>query len=533
MEKIFRNGIIHTLAGKDAQAVAVQNGRIAAVGTDAEILALADSKTEIHNLEGQCMLPGFNDSHCHLLLTGTTARSLDLRGVRSVDEIVARGRSYIAQRRIPPGKWVTGFGFDQNIFDVPVLPTKEDADRISTVHPILLDRVCGHIGTLNTMALRAVGCDERTAFTGGALDKGPNGELNGILRETALDACKTHIPMPGKDEVKEILCEMMAHVNALGITSVQSDDLWGAPLDTLLPAFSELEAEGRCTVRVWEEVQAARIPVLEEFLARGLRTGDGSAYFKIGNIKLITDGSLGARTAYLRDDYADKHGDCGVPVYTDEALCEIVRYAHTAGMQIAFHAIGDGALEQCIAAVEAAQKVELKALRHRIVHCQFGDEALYRRMKAAGMCADIQPAFVPTDRPVVVPRVGVLRAKSSYAWRTLLEQGIPLGGGSDSPVESFDPLWGIYCAVTRCDQNGMPRGGWHPEQRLHIEEAVRLYTQGSAYLSFDEQNKGTIEAGKFADFAILNRDILAARPEDILSTKVIMTVIDGKICYRS
>lgn len=532
MDNIFYNGVIHTLACGDVQAVAVKGGKVAAVGSNVDILALAGPHTEKHDLQGQCMVPGFNDSHCHLLLTGTMARALDLCGVRSVAEIIERGRRYIAECKIPAGKWITGYGFDHNTFREPHLPTRADADCISTQHPILLDRICGHIGTLNSAAIKAMGYDENTTFSGGMLDRDANGVLNGIVREVALDTCKLRIPMPEKEEVKEILCETMARFNACGITSVQSDDLWSTPLDTLLAAFDELVNEQRCTVRVWEEVQAARMPQLNSFLERGLRTGDGNPFFQIGNIKLITDGSLGARTAFMREPYSDAPGDCGVPVYTDESLSEIVLRAHTAGMQIAFHAIGDGALAQCIAAVEAAQAAQPRSLRHRIVHCQFGDESLYARMLAAGICADIQPPFVATDYPIVDLRVGAERAASSYAWRTLLQMGIPLGGGSDSPVETFAPLWGIYCAITRCGQNGKPSGGWHPGQCLSAEQALRLYTQGGAYLSFAEDCKGCIAVGSLADFAVLSHDLLAVPPQDIPHIQVVMTVIGGRICYR-
>lgn len=531
MDSIFHSGTIHTLAGITASAVAVNGGRIVAVGSDNEIMPLANSKTKLHNLNGKCMVPGFNDSHCHLLLTGITARQLDLRGVTSVEEIVERGRRYIADRNPAPGQWIVGSGFNHNHFTTPRIPTKDDADAISTQHPILLDRVCGHIGTLNSAGLAALSYHEQTSFEGGVLDKDENGKLNGILREVALDTCKMNIPMPEKDEVKEILAEMMHTANSMGVTSVQSDDLWGAKLDTLMAAFDELEAENKCTVRVWEEVQAPRMKQLDDFLQRGLRTGDGTDFFKIGNIKLLVDGSLGARTAYMREPYSDSAGDHGVPVYTDEALEEIVLRAHSQGMQIAFHSIGDGALEQCITAVEKAMEQYPNNLRHRIVHCQFGDEAQYARMKKAGICADIQPPFVSTDYPIVEARVGSQRAKSSYAWKTLLDMGVHIGGGSDSPVETIDPIWGIYTAVTRLDSDGSPKGGWNPEQCLTAEEALNLYTKGSAYMSFEESSKGTIEAGKLADFAVLDKDILTVPASEIKNIKVMMTVVGGTICH--
>lgn len=532
IDSIFTGGIVHTLVGAPAQAVAVRGGKIAAVGSDEEILALAGPGTKRYPLAGRCLIPAFNDSHCHFLQTGVVRRSLDLRGAKSVEEIVERGRRYVAETRPPEGAWVMGYGFDHNQFAAPRMPTRADADAISSRHPVLLDRVCGHVGTVNSAALAALGYDESTRFPGGELGTGPDGKLDGTLTETALDHCRARIPMPGVTETKRIIRDMSAHLNAMGIVSVQSDDLMSASLDTLMTAFAELEAENACTIRVWEEVEAPRLPQLEQFLARGLRSGDGGEHFKIGNIKLITDGSLGARTASLRAGYADDPANTGVPVYRDAELDEVVLRAHTAGMQVAFHVIGDAALAQCICAVERAQAQNSRELRHRIVHCQIGDAELYRRIARAEICADIQPPFVYTDAPLVAPLLGEARAAQSYAWKTLLELGVPLGGGSDSPVETFDPLWGIYCAVTRAEASGRYPGGWLPEQKLTAEQALRVYTQGGAYLSFEETSKGTIEPGKLADFTVLNKDILAVPPEQIPELQVEMTVIGGRVCYE-
>jgi predicted amidohydrolase YtcJ len=320
--------------------------------------------------------------------------------------------------------------------------------------------------------------------------------------------------------------------NTLGITSVQTDDLEGAPLSVLLEACSRLEQEGKLTIRIFEEVQAARRAVLEDFLKRNMRTGWGSDLFQIGNIKLLTDGSLGARTAYLRRDYSDAPGNCGIAVYNQEELDELVLTAHQADMQIAFHAIGDGAIEQCLDALEKALSVSKKNLRHRLVHCQIADENLLERIRKLEIGADIQPPFTASDWSLTEPRLGKARADGSYNWRTMLRKGIPLGGGSDSPVEPLDPLWGIYCAVTRQDFSGLPEGGWHPQERLTVDEAVALYTSGAAYMSLEERRKGTIEPGKLADFVVLSRDIFSLAPEEILKTRVVMTVIGGRICYR-
>ncbi len=529
---ILFHGVIHTMAQPEVvSAVAVGEGKILAVGSDADMLALADGDTQTIDLAGACVVPGFNDSHCHLRLTGANAVRLDLRGVTSREEIVERGRAYLASHTLQAGEWVVGCGFDHNLFSDGALPDGAVANAISDAVPVLLDRVCGHVGAANPLALSLAGYDENTVIPGGVLDRGEDGKLNGILREAALDKIKASMPKPSKDTVKAHLKAVMAQYNRFGLTSAQSDDLEGSDLDTLLAAFQELEGSGEATVRVFEEVQAARIPVLEEFLRRGLRTGDGTDFFKIGNIKLLTDGSLGARTAYLRADYSDDPGNRGVPVYTQDALDEVILTAHRAGMQVACHAIGDGAVEQCIQAVEKAQAAAAMPLRHRIVHCQFADDALFKRMAKVGMGADIQPPFTTSDRPLTPSRMGEARETGAYAWRSMLENGVAVAAGSDCPVENPDPLWGIYCAVTRQDETGNPPDGWHPEERITVEEAVRLYTVAGAYASFEENKKGRILPGMLADFAVLSRDIFTISPRELLETRVLRTMVGGRTVY--
>ena len=531
---ILYNGVVHTLgAAGTAAALAVAGDRILAVGTREQLEAFSGPDPRRTDLAGACVLPAFNDSHCHLRLTGEAAAKLNLRGAASREEIVERGRQYLRTHTLRPGEWVVGYGFDHNIFPDKALPDLGTAQAISDRVPVLLDRVCGHVGAANLPALRLAGYTEATVITGGILDKGPDGRLNGIVREAALDQIKMCIKKPDTPLVMDQLRAVMARLNSMGITSAQSDDLEGSDLDTLLAAFSALEQSGEMTVRVFEEVQAARLPVLRRFLARGLRTGDGSPWFRIGNIKLLTDGSLGARTGWLRQDYSDDPGNRGVPVYTQPQLDEVVLAAHQAGMQVAFHAIGDGAVEAAVTAVERAQRACPGAsLRHRIVHCQFADRAIFQRMAAAGIAADVQPSFTASDWPLVRSRMGEAREAGAYAWKTMLDCGVHVEGGSDSPVETPDPLWGIWCAVTRRDADGNPAGGWHPEQCLTMRQAVELYTTAGAWISFDEKRKGRLEPGMLADFTVLSQDLLAIDPRDIMKTRVLRTVAGGKTCFE-
>ncbi len=527
---IFYNGTVNTMKGQTASAVAVAGPVIQAVGSDEEILLMADPGCRVIDLQGRCVMPGFQDSHCHLLLTGLGYERLNLRGVTSVDQLIQAGRDYIRENQIPAGTWIQGEGFDNTLFDDPALPDYHVIEAISTEHPILLERVCGHVGTANRLAMKTIGFDEHTRITGGVIDLDREGQITGVLREAALDQFKMRIPKPRLEDVKRCIVAAARNANQYGVTSVHTDDLEGAELHTLLQAYRELEEEGTLTVRVWEEIQAARIPVLNKFLEMGLRTGDGTDYFRIGNIKLLTDGSLGARTAYMREDYCDDPGNRGVAVYTQEELDEVALAAHQAGMQIACHAIGDGSVEQCVGALEKAYQSDGVDLRNRIVHCQFGDRELFARMARNHIAADIQPSFTISDIPYVACRMGA-REEQGYCWKTMLEEGVHLGGGSDSPVESFDPIWGIHCVVNRTDASGQPEGGWHPDQKLTVEEAAALYTTEGAYLTFEENKKGAVAPGYLADLAVLSADLFHTAPEHILDVQVEMTVVGGKIVY--
>ena len=541
-----------------AEAMLIDGDTITAVGSDAEILARireisagtgSETVTAV-DLAGRCVLPAFNDSHCHLLATGLNQIRLDLRGVRSCEEIVERGRAYLSSASLSADDWIVGYGFDQNLFEDKQLPDRLTAEAISSDHPVFLDRVCGHVGAVNRTALQIAGFDENTVITGGVLARDENGKLNGILKEAALDRMRRLITEPSPAMLEAALLHAMQDANRFGLASVQTDDLENASLDAVLAVYHTLETEGRLTLRIYEEIQQPRVPQLQEFLARRLRTGDGDDFFRIGNIKLLTDGSLGARTAYMRQPYADAPETAGVAVYTQDALNEVVALAHRNGMQVAFHAIGDGAIEQVVRSVEYAGKAEAKASaslsdekishseahaytaaashRHRIVHCQFIGEDLLARIKDAGLCADIQPPFTASDYPIVDARVGVERSDWSYVWRTMAEAGIPLGGGSDSPVETMNPIWGIDCAVNRTDLTHLPVKGWHASQCLTVPQAISLYTRGSAYTEFSEHRKGQIAEGMLADFIVLSEDIFEVETRRIRDIQILETYVGGR-----
>ena len=530
MDTILYNGAVHTMAGRTVSALAIQKGRIALAGEDAAALALRTRETQVIDLEGRCVLPGFTDSHIHLLLTGMGFHRLDLRGVASVEELIGRGRAYAASRALAPGEWIIGYGFDHNVFPDPVLPDGAAAEAISADHPVVLDRICGHVGAANRLALSLAGFDENTVIPGGALDKDAAGRLTGVLREAALDRIKQFAPRLDRRMVEELLEETGRRFAAVGLTAVHSDDLGpeGTGWDVLREAVDALAARGAMPVRIREEWEAPRPPQLRAILDRGLKSGDGDDWLRLCNIKLIGDGSLGARTAFLRADYSDDPGNRGIPVYTPGEMEEMVALCHGGGLQVACHAIGDGTCERFVDAVEKAMAADPKPLRHRVVHCQIGDGPLYRRMGALGMGADVQPSFTASDGPLVAGRLGG-REPSCYAWKTMLESGVTVAGGSDSPVEDFNPLWGIHCAVNRPNGAHTP---WLPEQCLTPEEAVALYTTAPARLAGDLADSGTLEAGKYADLVVLDRDLFTVPHACIKDLTVELTMAGGRITYR-
>ena len=530
MDTIFYHGVVHTMAGRSASAIAVQGSRIALVGSDEEALSLRTPDTRCIDLRGRCVLPGFTDSHMHLLHTGMNANRLDLTGVRSIEELIQRGRDYIAQHHPEPGEWIVGGGFDQNRFDPPVLPDGAVAEAISQEHPVILDRICGHVGAGNKKALALAGFDEHTQIPGGVLDKDAQGRLTGVVREAAMDRLRHTTPRLNQHQVEQLVLEAGNRMAQAGLTSLHSDDLGSEGTDwpVLKAAFQSLSRRDACPVRLFEEWLAPRPERLAEVLETGLRSGDGDDWLRLCNVKLLADGSLGAQTAYLRQPYRDDPDKRGIPVYTQEELDEMVLLCHSHDLQVACHCIGDGACEQFVNAVEKAMAADPRPLCHRVVHCQFGDRALYRRMAALGMGADVQPAFVPTDSAIAAERVGA-RIQESYAWKTLLQCGVLVGGGSDSPVEDFSPLWGIHCAVNRPGAGGVFR----PEERLSVEQAVAMYTVTPARLAGRQRELGTLEAGKLADLVVLDRDIFTVPPEEIQSLRVEYTMVGGRFsCCR-
>jgi hypothetical protein len=528
---VFFNGKI-AVPGGFVEEMAVEGQTIVRLGSSGNVPS-AEGAERI-DLGGRLALPGFIDGHMHFLAYALSLEQADFLGCRSVNEVRSRFRAFLEATKPLPGEWIIGRGWNHELFDDARLFSKEDLDDLSPDNPAILARVCGHVVVLNSRALALLGLTGESRFAGGVVDIDQNGHPTGVVRETVVEWVRSRIPLPGPEKLRKLVARAGQKAAEVGLTSIHSDDLGsvGGDFSAILDLYLSLDREGAMPVRITEQFLLRNRQILDAFLATGWRTGDGTPSFHVGPLKILTDGSMGGRTALLRNEYSDAPGVRGVPIYGPEELNDLVRAAHRAGMQVATHAIGDGALDMCLDAMEQALAALPRDARHYIVHCQMGDMKQYRRMARLGVGAAIQPPFVPSDRPMALKRIGEKRALSGYAWKTMKDLGIFLSGGSDCPVESCDPLWGIYTAVTRTDENGCPEGGWNPSQKFTVEEAVDLYTKGGAYASFEEHRKGFLAEGMLADIVVIDRDIFTVPAGEIRDAKVLLSMVGGRIVHR-
>lgn len=504
------------------EALAIAGDRIYATGTRDEIEALAPAGCRRSDLGGATVLPGLIDSHLHLTWYGFFLNQVDLNGTRSISELQQRVAAHAAQ--LGPGEWVTGGGWEQGLFAEKRYPTRYDLDAVVPDRPVVLDRVCYHAVVANSAALALAGITRDTpAPADGEIRRDADGEPTGVLTEAACDIVKRHIPAPSYAQTRAAFLRAMARANAAGLTSVHTND------QGVLEVLQDIRAGGQLSLRVYLD----RTLSLAEVEANELRTGFGDEWLRIGAVKVFVDGSLGARTAALYEPYSDEPGTRGLLMYAQEDLDALVLAAHRKGMQVAIHAIGDRAVDAAIDAIERALRAQPRGdHRHRIIHLQVLNPQIIGRLQALGVIADIQPKFVTGEQAWAGARVGPERVRWAYPWKSLWDAGIVCAGGSDCPVEPLEPLWGIYAAATRATMDGTPREGWLPEQRLTVEQSIALFTRNAAYVSFEENLKGTLAPGKLADLVVLGADPFAVDPLSIKDIPILMTMVGGRVVYR-
>jgi len=369
----------------------------------------------------------------------------------------------------------------------------------------------------------------------GEFDVDENNEPTGVLKETIYKVYDC-MDNPTKEDIKSMILEVSEMAVSKGLTSIQTEDLTSIPGENyknIIDAYMELSLEGKLPVRIYEQCALPNKERFDSFIKKGYRTGQGNDFFRLGPLKLFCDGSLGARTAWLKEPYSDATETFGIGLYEDSTeLFSLVEEAHKIGMSVAIHCIGDKAASMAIEAIESAVKAYPGINnRHGIIHAQILDKLIVEKLRDLNIIAYIQPIFIEYDLHMAEDRIGHKRMEHSYNWRELLENGIKIPFGTDCPVESFNPLWNLYSAVTRKDLDGFPKEGWYKEQGLTIAESIDSYTRTSAYASFEEDVKGTIEIGKFADLVIIDKDLYKINPDEIKDCKVLMTIVDGKIRY--
>lgn len=526
MRILFYNGKIATLDKFDHvyQALGIEDNRIVFLGyDDAADHARYDQAIDLH---GKFLMPGFNDSHLHLLSYGYTKKEIDLTHCTSINQAISEARDYIRKNRITKGEWVLGSGWNQAKLEENRFFTRTDLDQISSEHPIVFTRTCGHLLTCNSMAIGHI--DQP-----GHLIEGFDLET-GIFTENSMELVYDRITAPSLEAIKQYILDTCDELARSGITSVQTDDLAALPgrdYKLVLRAYEELEQTKMLKTRIYQQCSLTRSQ-LEDFVTKGYRTGAGTPFFKIGPLKMFQDGGLGARTALLNEDYSDDAGNSGTPLYSQQELDEFVGYAHRQGMQIAVHAIGDKAIEMVIGAFKKANKDFPRVdARHGVVHCHITNDAIVNQLAENQILTYIQPIFFNNDLRMLEQRVGS-RASKSYLIRSLLDAGIRVSGGSDAPVEYFNPFHNIYCAMQRKSLQGEPACGFLPEERISIKEALKLFTIESAFCSFEEDAKGTLEVGKLADLILVDRDLYEATEDEIKEATVLMTLVDGVIVWR-
>jgi predicted amidohydrolase YtcJ len=514
-----------------AQALAVKNGRIVAVGTTAEVRKLKGKDTREVDLGGHFVMPGFNDAHTHLASGGFEKLNVNLVGTRSLQEMLSRIAAQASE--LGPGEWLVGRGWDHTLWPDKKLPSRADLDKVTGDHPAMFHRVDGHIAVVNSAALKVAGITAATVDPpGGKIDKDASGQPTGILRESpAMDLVASHRPNATPAQRRRALELALADAASHGVTSAQDYSDWA---DFLV--YEEMENAGKLTLRITEWLPFDEpVNTLEQHRAHH----DASdLLLHTGMLKGFMDGSLGSRTAALLAPYADDPGNKGLPQYQPDRLDRMAEERALAGFQLGFHAIGDAGSQLALDAFRQAEQARRERdpsfngdFRFRIEHAQIIEPAQFRQFHQLGVIASMQPNHLLTDMNWAEQRVGSQRAAHSYAWAEFLGNGVLLAFGTDYPVEPITPFRGMYAAVSRKNEQGTAE--YFPEQKLTTDQAIAAYTSGAAYAEFAEKDKGTLEPGMVADFVVLDHDLTKVSPSDILKIKVLRTVVGAKTVFSA
>ena len=533
MKTIYYNAQVYTGQLPLLEAFIVDADTFSFVGSTKDALALAAEEDLCIDLQNRFVCAGFNDSHMHLLSYGNALNMAPLHEhTGSLQEMIQCLKDHNHTRN----GWILGRGWNQDYFsDAKRMPNRWDLDQVSTTCPVVAVRACGHALTVNSYVLDLLGISGDTAQPDGGEIVMEQGIPNGVLLDNAMNPVYDAIPSPTRDDLKEMIRLACQKLNSYGITSSQSDDYCVFPdlsWQEINAAFQELEEAKELTVRVNEQCNFTNLNDLQAFVQAGNNTGMGSAMFRIGPLKLLGDGALGARTAFLSKPYADSPDTRGIAVFSQDVLDAMIGYAHAQGMQVAVHTIGDACLDRVIAAIEKALSAHPRTNhRHGIVHCQITRADQLKKMAEMALHIYAQTIFLDYDIQIVEQRVGKELASTSYSWKTLAEEGVSVSNGSDCPVELPNVLGGIQCAVTRRTLNG--QGPYLPKEAFCVTEALNSFTSGGAYASFEEHLKGEIKEGLLADFVVLGNHPFTGASSSIKDIPVCATYLGGKKVYSA
>ena len=520
---LLRGGRVFVAKGHAATALAVRGDRVMAVGDDAALAGLVGPATRVVELKGRLVVPGFNDAHVHFLSGGFGLLSVDLRDARDEAELARRIGEQA--RSLPKGTWIQEGNWDHERWPSKALPTRQLIDSVTPEHPVFVQRLDGHMALANSLALRLAGISRETKdVDGGTILRDASGEPTGILKDNAQELVSRVIPEASREMNLRAARAALAEAARVGVTTIQDNSSVDA-----LPTYQELRARGELTARmyVWRYADA-----MEPLMKAGVRTGLGDDWVRVGALKILSDGSMGSGTAAFFEPYADDAKTTGLLLHPVPELERMIRDADAAGFQLAVHAIGDRANALVLDAFEKAVVANgARDRRFRIEHAQVVRKQDLPRYKALGVVASIQPSHCIDDMRWAEKRIGTARCRDAYNFRSFTSAGIPTAFGTDWFVEPLDPRLGLYAAVTREYPAGGPSGGWFPEEKIPLEDAIDLYTRGSAYAEFAEKDKGTLEPGQLADLVVFAADLFKAPPREILTTPVDLTVVGGRVVY--
>jgi predicted amidohydrolase YtcJ len=529
--KAFINGNIYTVNEKQpyAEAVVVEKNKIKFVGSTSEVRKFIDAQTEVIDLEGKLMMPGFNDSHLHFTSGGEYLLGINLRPALSKEEFVELIKNYIEERSLPETTWVTGGRWDHELWPDKSLPTKKLIDPVSENTPVFVSRTDGHIGLANSKALELAGITKNTPDPdGGLIERDEDANPTGILKDNAMDLVYKIIPPPSLEENIESTLRALEEARKFGITSVQDMTQPGE-----LEAYDQVMANGELTCRIYS---IWPIDKYEAIVRAGITVGSVNELINRGALKGYADGSLGAKTAWFFEPYNNDPTNYGlaIDVVTNGNLEKWAMDTDRNRLQLCVHAIGDKANSYVLDMYEKIKNTNSPwDRRFRIEHAQHLRKEDINRFAEIGVIASVQPYHCIDDGVWAENRIGPERIKTTHVYKSLLNSGAVVAFGTDWPVAPLNPLLGIYAAVTRRTVDGQNPNGWIPSEKISVEDAIKCYTLNAAFASFEEKIKGSIEVGKLADFVVLSDDILTIDPVKIKDVKVEMTVFDGEIVYEN